>query len=324
LTDVFIDTISCSEAEATLLVNIDFRTDLPLRNFTIRVSGNCNDSTFLSEKVMFFVNAGFRIKVVNPKLWWPRGYGEANLYDVKVELLHEGQTVSERKLKIGIRTVKLDRTDISTVEHPGRFQFIVNGTSIFCRGANWIPADAFHSRDIERIPEILEMVAEMGCNMLRCWGGGTYEPHQFYDICDRTGIMIWQDFSMALYAYPQDPHFLEIMREEAEWVIKELRNHSCIALWCGDNECDSCAVTWHREYNDRERIPENNRITREVFPELIRRHDPSRSYLPSSPYIAPEAHRMRRNHRLNVPERHSYRILIKRQSSRISKERFFI
>ena len=87
-------------------------------------------------------------------LWWPAGYGDANLYQVNVKLFHEEKLISEASTNLGIREIHLDRTDVNTPDHPGRFEFIANGVKIFCKGTNWVPADAFHSRDAERIPRI--------------------------------------------------------------------------------------------------------------------------------------------------------------------------
>jgi len=282
--DVYITTRSCSEERARLHVWLHFHTDaLVIQDFQVRLRGQCGDSSFELIRTMPFTWDQFQFEVQRPLLWWPRGYGEPNLYDVTVEILHQSQVVAARSLKLGIRTIELERTELNTPEHPGKFRFLVNGVPVFAKGSNWVPADALHSRDAERIPAMLALFADMGCNMVRCWGGNVYEPKLFYDICDREGIMVWQDFSMACGAYPQDEGFLAQMRREAEIVVRDRRQHACIALWAGDNECDSGYVGWFGNYRD----PARNRITREVLPQVIDRLDPVRPYLPSSPYISP-------------------------------------
>ncbi|MBQ4349875.1 MAG: glycoside hydrolase family 2, partial [Clostridia bacterium] len=140
----------------------------------------------------------------------------------------------------------------------------------------------------ERLPAILPMLDDLGCNIVRCWGGNVYENDLFYDYCDAHGIMVWQDFAMACGVYPQDREFLDAMREEVIAVVKRLRNHPSIILWAGDNECD-CAYAWGGEDRD----PNDNRITREIIPDVLRITDYSRPYLPSSPYIDEEAYRTR-------------------------------
>lgn len=104
----------------------------------------------------------------------------------------------------GFRTVKLLRDDAIEGEKEVEFRFLLNGKQLYLKGTNWVPADAFHSRDRERIPKILELVWDVGCNALRVWGGGVYEDDCFYDWCDEKGIFLWQDFMMACRAVSQN------------------------------------------------------------------------------------------------------------------------
>jgi beta-mannosidase len=284
-TNLYIRTQLASEQHADLALDFAFRTDAAiLDGFAVKIEGVCGDSTFSHTRRVHFTAGHIRFGVNQPKLWWPRGYGEPSLYDVTVTLLHNDAPVAEQTLKIGIRTVALEYSDVNTQEKPGHFFFRVNGERIFCKGSNWVPADAFHSRDAERIPDLLDLFADMECNMLRCWGGNVYEPHLFYDICDREGILVWQDFAMACARYPQSPEFQEMLRVEAEWVVRELRNHPSIAVWAGDNECDCAYLGWWGDRAD----PADNVLTRKVLPEAAKTLDPGRPYLPSSPYISPE------------------------------------
>jgi beta-mannosidase len=299
-TNLHVRTKTASEGHAELELDFAFRTDAPiLDGFEVRIEGVCGDSRFERTQRVHFTAGHIRFDVAQPRLWWPRGYGDAALYDVTITLLHNGQTVAVRDLKTGIRTVKLERSEVNTTEKPGHFLFRVNGERIFCKGSNWVPADAFHSRDAERIPDLLALFADMGCNMLRCWGGNVYEPHLFYDICDREGILVWQDFAMACARYPLAPEFQEMLRVEAEWVVRELRNHPCIALWAGDNECDCSYLGWWGEPVD----PARNVLTRKVLPEVTTRLDPTRPYLPSSPYISPDVFALGGGDKLS-PEQH--------------------
>lgn len=285
ITDVFLSTIKVTEDKAIIKFQMDFQTEHPLRNFRVQVAGQCGGSSFSANQSVFFTHCSFNICVENPMLWWPAGYGDANLYQINVKLFHEEKLVSEASTNLGIREIHLDRTDVNTPDHPGRFEFIANGVKIFCKGTNWVPADAFHSRDAERIPRIFDLIQEMDCNIIRCWGGNVYETHQFYDLCDKYGIMVWQDFSMACAVYPQQPDFLESIREEAVSIVKLLRQHPSLVLLSGDNEVDSGIV--HGNINDDfKRDPSSNKITREVLPEVVRMYHPTVSYLPSSPYYS--------------------------------------
>jgi beta-mannosidase len=216
-------------------------------------------------------------------LWWPRGYGDAALYEAEVTLRGRGGEIVDRRLtRLGIRTIELERSDIVTREKPGSFGFVVNGVAVFVKGADWSPMDALHSRDPEHLENVFPMLAELNCNMVRCWGGNVYETDRFFDLCDEAGVMVWQDFAMACAEYPQDEGFLKAIQVEAEAVVPRLRNHPSIALWSGNNEVDDALVK-HKPPVD----PNGDRISREVIPAVLKRLDPHRSYLPSSPYHSP-------------------------------------
>jgi beta-mannosidase len=164
------------------------------------------------------------------------------------------------------------------------------------RGTNWVPLDAFHSRDAGRLAEAMVLVDDLGCNMVRCWGGNVYESERFFDLCDEKGILVWQDFAFACCRYPQTAEFLERVRIEADSVVRRLRNHPALAIWCGDNEIDMA-------YLSEGLSPENNRITREVLPAVLHRLDPFRAYVPSSPYAPPAVFQQKDPWRA-TPEQH--------------------
>lgn len=249
-------------------------------NLEVKVSGVCGSSHFEGSDKFNFKGGKVVINVKNPKLWWPYGYGEANLYDTTVTFLKDGKEILTTTLKIGIRNVRLDRTDITDGIN-GNFEFFINNTPIMCKGSNWVPLDAFHSRDKKRYAKALDLVRDIGCNILRCWGGNVYEDTEFYDFCDENGIMIWQDFSMACHAYPQDEEFLSAMKQETQTVIRERRNHPSIILWSGDNECDESIYVNGANPND-------NLITRKIIPNTVYQNDTCRPYLPCSPYFSEE------------------------------------
>jgi beta-mannosidase len=282
VTDMYFTTLAVDSGHATLSVSYQLTTDLALLpQLRLRVQGRCGDSTFTYVHKVEFTAGRFQIDVANPQLWWPRGYGVPNLYHVTTELLENDRVIALRHDTVGIRKLELIRTETTSIEKPGQFLFQVNGVPILVKGSNWVPVDAFHSRDAARYEKILALVADLECNMLRCWGGNVYEDDAFFDICDREGIMVWQDFAMACAIYPQTTEFLAVMREEATSVVRKLRNHPSLALWSGDNEVDQGYFQWRMD-------PAHNKITREVLPDVITQCDPYRPYLPSSPYMSPE------------------------------------
>lgn len=254
--------------------------------YEVEADGKCGESVFRTRQRVLFGAGVLRFGVEKPRLWQPLGRGAADLYDVKVRLLKNGKELDSLTFRHGIRTVELERTEVTDSAGGGEFCFRVNGERLFVKGTNWVPVDAYHSRDAERIPQILEMAVDLGCNMIRCWGGNVYENDLFYNLCDEHGILIWQDFAMACAVYPQDAAFQHSLAIEARKVVRRLRQHPCVALWAGDNECDQ-AYAW----GGRRRDPNTNVLTRQVLPGVLRDEDPTRPYMPSSPYIGPEAFR---------------------------------
>lgn len=293
----YVDTLKETDRHhALLLLSCSFRTKLTeWDHFDVELSGRCGDSEFFHRDKFYFTSGSFTFEFLKPKLWYPTGYGEQNLYEMTLKISCGGRELCSETRRMGIRTVKL-----VCDETPGNFvfRFEVNQIPIFVRGANWIPGDALHSRDAARHERMLGLFEECHANMLRVWGGGVYEPQSFYDYCDEHGLMVWQDFMMGCASYPQDEAFLSQIRSEAEWVVAELRQHPSIMVWAGDNEVDQFQST-----AGDGRDPNCNRITREVLPQVLYRLDPGRPYLPSSPYVSP---RKEVNWRviLDIPEQH--------------------
>ncbi|MDR3710196.1 MAG: hypothetical protein P4L33_18020 [Capsulimonadaceae bacterium] len=254
--------------------------------FEIEVEGTCGPSTFCKRDLVLGSSGRVGFGVDNPRLWWSRGRGEANLYAVTMRLLRDGEEIDRREFRHGIRTIELRSTEFMDEAGNGEFVFLVNGERVFILGTNWVPLDAYHSRDAERLDAAIALLDEAGCNMVRCWGGNVYESDRFFEMCDERGVLVWQDFAMACSLYPQDDEFARQIEIEARAIVRRLRNYASLALWCGDNECDEATVWTGSEKTIN---PNGNRLTREVLPRVLRDEDPSRAYLPSSPYIGPSA-----------------------------------
>ncbi len=278
----FVNKIEQDYAEITFVSAINAPYHEFKKKIDIRVHGICGDSEF--ERTACFWHGKtcrFSVRVSNPKLWWPAGYGEANVYDLTYELLFDGEVRDSGKMNLGIRTAELVRTDTMKEENHC-FKFVINGVDVMCKGSNWVPLDAYHSRDRLRYEKAIGLFTDTHCNIARVWGGGVYEDKKFYDLCDRNGIMVWQDFCMACYAPPIEGHTADNIEKEAAWAVKTLRNHPCIVLWSGDNEVDEMLAGGGKHTGA-------NKITREILPKVIDLNDNKRPYLASSPYLDDES-----------------------------------
>jgi beta-mannosidase len=313
---LYYSTIEINRDGGVLGVRFQFRiANNKLDNLLLRFKGVCGDHSFEYQWQPEFIAGGCRIFIPGAKLWYPRGYGMPNLYTVTVQLCQDGQVLDERIDRIGIRKLLVHRTEVAgSVELPksagggiarvdvpvdadSHFYFTVNGDPVMVKGANWVPLDAFHSRDAERVDQALALFNDLGCNMIRCWGGNVYEDHHFFDVCDENGVMIWQDFAYACSHYPQTEDFLSQVRVEVQSVVEKLRNHASLAVWCGDNEIDMM-------YLMDGLSPEQNRLTREVIPQVVHRCDPNRPFIPSSPYVPPLVAKDPNNAWQRTPEQH--------------------
>ncbi len=183
------------------------------------------------------------IDIRNPQLWWCNNMGDQPLYDLDIIVSQGNKVLDKRSMKIGLRTITLDTKED---KYGKNFCFYLNGKKIFARGANWIPADSFiNNISTQRLYDLLYKAKISNMNMLRVWGGGYYESNAFYDMCDRMGILVWQDFNFACSPYPfDDKEFVdEVLLEITDNVLR-LKNHACLCLWAGNNEIESMSMMW--------------------------------------------------------------------------------
>ncbi len=222
-----------------------------------------------------------RLAIPQPQLWWPNGMGAQPLYHLTARVLCGQEETDRQTQDLGLRTVELDR---SLLPDGSRFCFRVNGKDVFCKGANWAPADLIPARiDTARYQKLVAEARNAHFTMLRVNGVGLYEGDAFYDACDRAGILVWQDFAFSCAQYPeQDPEFLALVRHEVQGVVKRLRHHPSLALWDANNECTwGMADWWGCDATKPEEIG-GVRIYHEVLPDICHFYDPARPYWPGS------------------------------------------
>ncbi|MFQ3549534.1 MAG: sugar-binding domain-containing protein [Armatimonadota bacterium] len=226
-------------------------------------------------------NYNIEIDIDNPKLWWPREYGEQNLYDISAKLIIKGNIEDSFSARTGFRKIEIDKSP-----HPEKGEYFiikVNNEPIFCKGGNWVPADMIYSKVTpEHYRKLVELAYDAEFNFLRIWGGGLYADHSFLERCDELGILVWHDFLFACSKYPTDnPEYLNLVRNEIRFAVRDLSEYPSLAIWCGNNELEWAAWCWSY---DKEKPHPDYALYHMEIPRILLSEDPSRPYWPSSPY----------------------------------------
>ncbi|MBA2725124.1 MAG: glycoside hydrolase family 2 protein, partial [Actinobacteria bacterium] len=242
------------------------------------------------------------LSIDKPGLWWTHDLGSPTLYELHVTLVpgdDRDNVLDRSRTQVGIRTLTLDQSPDPGEPGTRFFRFVLNGTPVFARGANWIPCDSFvGSVPLDRYDDLLGRAQSANMNMLRVWGGGIYEHDRFYELCDRLGLMVWQDFMFACAMYPEsDEDFIAEVGAEARYQVRRLRNHPSLALWCGNNE-----IQWLQDvhfWEDSIIPPYGALYFDEVLPTAVAELDPQTTYWPSSPYGGNDHNSMSEGNRHN-------------------------
>ncbi len=180
--------------------------------------------------------------VGHAELWYPNGSGKQPLYELRM-ITGEGGGQTEKTALVGFKTIELQKNDGAT-EDSLPYVFAVNGKRIYIKGVNMTPlSHCYGDVTKEQYEELLCALRDMNVNLIRVWGGGLIETEWFYELCDRYGFMVWQEFiqsSSGLNNVPSKrPEFLEKLFETAESATREKRNHVSLCAWSGGNElCD--------------------------------------------------------------------------------------
>lgn len=254
-----------TEASQESCRGLYYEVELTAPDGTVTKAGDCPEEMTVEE----------------PKLWWPNGYGEQNLYTVKVTLYFDDEVLDVWERRIGLRTLTMHTEKDQWGE---LFACQVNGVDIFAMGADYIPEDHLLGRVTpETTRTLLEKAKWANFNSIRVWGGGYYPEDWFYDMCDELGLVVWQDFMFACAVYDLTPEFEENIRAEFIDNIKRLRHHASLGLWCGNNEMEQFVAADNDWVTKKKEIRDYLIMYERIIPEVLREYDPQTFYWPSSP-----------------------------------------
>jgi len=217
-------------------------------------------------------------------LWWPHDQGQPYLYNMDFRLTDAGgRLIDQKTSKIGFRKIELVMNegawdfpkDLPKTRSIPPVQIEINGRKIFAKGTNWVNPEIFPGIITdERYNELLDRAKEANFNILRVWGGGIVNKESFYALCDEKGILVWQEFPLACNNYVGTPHYLKILEQESESIIKRLRVHPSLAIWCGGNEL----------FNSWSKMTDQSLALRLLNSQCYRL-DPNTPFLPTSPVM---------------------------------------
>ena len=227
----------------------------------------------------------FVFDVEGPELWWPNGTGAQALYDLKVEVRDAtAAVVRSFERAVGFKRVEWRACEGAPAD-ARPWICVVNGRPIFLQGVNWTPARmAYQDVTREEIESLVGLYRDMGCNLLRVWGGASLEAEDFYDACDRAGMLVWQEFPLSSSGLdsvpPREADVIEELREVARHFVRARQHHASLLMWCGGNELQEGYEDgdWSKRHPCDESHP-----CLAAFAEVVAQEDPGRRYLPTSP-----------------------------------------
>ena len=284
--------VNAKRAKLTTVVEIN--SDADVKGATVSVTAdNAVVATTTTDLKKGENRVTLNYEIKKPRLWWTNGLGEQYLYDFGATLIVDGKQADTKHHNIGVRSLKM----ITKPDAEGyALYFELNGKPVFAKGVDMVPLDNFLPRITrEKYEKHVLDAKNVNMNMIRVWGGGVYEDDYLYELCDKHGILIWQDFMFACSTYPADDEFLANIRQEAIDNVKRLRNHSSIAVWCGNNECQDVYYGWggKLEYYkslgvDSITTPQFKAMYFKVLPEVVKEYGGGIGYRPSSPFAFEE------------------------------------
>jgi beta-mannosidase len=287
IADIYLHQNNISAEIADYTAHVDIQVSKP---GDYELSFYVNDDA-IGTPFMVQLNSGnnlekFSFQITKPNLWWCNGMGSHYMYNLRVDLAQKDRILSSKVQPFGVRKLEL----VQDSDAYGRsFYLKLNNVPVFAKGASYIPMDMFPSRVTgARYEQLVNDAVDANMNMLRIWGGGIYENDSLYEQCDRKGIMVWHDFIFPCGTVPDDSSFVRNLRADAAEQVKRLRNHPCMALWCGNNEIKLFweKEGWKKQYPQKvaSQIWDNYlRIFNGTLPRIVNALSPHIPYWPSSP-----------------------------------------
>lgn len=180
-------------------------------------------------------NLHLQFTVPGAKLWWPVDMGEPNLYQLTLSFIPDaGGMPDTHEIQFGIRTVEMAPLPGGPDPEKYNWTFVVNGKPMFVKGSNWCTMDPLMGFSRERIDRLLTLARSQHIQMLRAWGSGMPETDEFYDLADRLGIMVLQEWPTAWDSHTTQPY--DVLEETVRLNMLRLRNHPSLVMWGGGNE----------------------------------------------------------------------------------------
>ncbi|MGC6434331.1 MAG: glycoside hydrolase family 2 protein, partial [Crocinitomicaceae bacterium] len=236
-----VQTLKIAQDTALLAFKFRFSYKIDTKSFQLNCvdfMADISDLKFDNDKTV-----SFKMKIPNPRLWWPKGYGSQNLYDIRF-IVDDNFSLNQKSVSVrfGIRTAEL----VTNQDKWGTsYYFKINNKPIFCKGGDYIPQDILHSRvSNQAIEKMIQAMVDANFNTVRVWGGGYYPDDYFYERCDELGLMVWQDLMFACSMYPGDSSFLKSVSEEFDYQLPRILTHPSVILINGNNEVDVAWKNW--------------------------------------------------------------------------------
>jgi len=266
-------------------ITLSYESDAPEPGLTVRATLRHGDAVVVSEEVS--VTGGteeWRIEGFQVSPWWPNGEGPAKLYELTVELIaHGGEVLLTDRRRVGFRHVRWVPCE-GAPEDAMPWICEVNGKPIFLQGVNWSPVRvAYPDTQDEEYRQRVELYREMGCNLLRVWGGAYLGTEAFFQACDGAGILVWQEFPLSSSGIdnwpPEDPDVIERLQVIARSYIGRRAHHPSLLMWCGGNELQG-SMDGGKTGGGLPARPDHPCLA--AFAEVVRDEDPTRRFLHTS------------------------------------------